>query len=263
MVQGRKILRKIFIVAVGVAFSSNSLYSSGIRCLYKAYPDFFCKIGANHLIDCSGNKWVYDEKRNHNSFQSKLNNPDLMDQMELIYPKGKNWKFPLPKNFDPGRVRYEPLFLNMYGRSAKEVEKNIVTIPWLPKFTKKTLRVTSVNGVADKLKKISSEIEKLPESIRKKVYKPRGSFLWRKIKGTQRKSTHSFGIAIDLFSPDAKSYWRFSKPSKEGYFNFKNNLSLDIVRIFEKYGFIWGGKWYHFDSIHFEYRPELLLESCE
>jgi hypothetical protein len=29
------------------------------------------------------------------------------------------------------------------------------------------------------------------------------------------------------------------------------------VAVFEREGFIWGGKWYHFDPIHFEYRPEL------
>jgi len=26
--------------------------------------------------------------------------------------------------------------------------------------------------------------------------------------------------------------------------------------------FIWGGRWYHFDTMHFEYRPELLDASC-
>jgi hypothetical protein len=30
------------------------------------------------------------------------------------------------------------------------------------------------------------------------------------------------------------------------------------VDIFERHGFIWGGKWGHFDTMHFEYRPELL-----
>jgi peptidoglycan LD-endopeptidase CwlK len=28
--------------------------------------------------------------------------------------------------------------------------------------------------------------------------------------------------------------------------------------VFEKHGFIWGAKWYHYDTMHFEYRPELL-----
>ena len=32
--------------------------------------------------------------------------------------------------------------------------------------------------------------------------------------------------------------------------------ALDEIR--EKYGFIWGGRWYHFDTMHFEYRPEIL-----
>ena len=31
-----------------------------------------------------------------------------------------------------------------------------------------------------------------------------------------------------------------------------------IVKVFEKYGFIWGGRWYHYDTMHFEYRPEFL-----
>jgi hypothetical protein len=35
----------------------------------------------------------------------------------------------------------------------------------------------------------------------------------------------------------------------------------EIVKIFEKYGFIWGGKWFVFDNMHFEYRPEILILS--
>jgi len=33
-----------------------------------------------------------------------------------------------------------------------------------------------------------------------------------------------------------------------------------ILFLFEKYGFIWGGKWFHYDTMHFEYRPELLIK---
>jgi hypothetical protein len=28
--------------------------------------------------------------------------------------------------------------------------------------------------------------------------------------------------------------------------------------VFEQHGFIWGGRWAHYDTMHFEYRPELL-----
>ena len=38
----------------------------------------------------------------------------------------------------------------------------------------------------------------------------------------------------------------------------RDRYPQEIVEIFEKHGFIWGGKWSHFDLMHFEYRPELL-----
>jgi hypothetical protein len=34
-------------------------------------------------------------------------------------------------------------------------------------------------------------------------------------------------------------------------------MPQEIIDIFERHGFIWGGKWYHYDTMHFEYRPEL------
>ena len=32
-----------------------------------------------------------------------------------------------------------------------------------------------------------------------------------------------------------------------------------FVEVFEQHGFVWGGKWLYFDTIHFEYRPEALI----
>jgi hypothetical protein len=32
-----------------------------------------------------------------------------------------------------------------------------------------------------------------------------------------------------------------------------------VIEIFERHGFVWGRKWSHFDDVHFEYRPEVLL----
>jgi hypothetical protein len=34
-----------------------------------------------------------------------------------------------------------------------------------------------------------------------------------------------------------------------------------VVGIFEENGFLWGGKWPWYDTMHFEYRPEILLLS--
>ena len=34
-----------------------------------------------------------------------------------------------------------------------------------------------------------------------------------------------------------------------------------LVSAMEKHGFIWGGKWAHFDFLHFEYRPEIIIKA--
>ena len=37
----------------------------------------------------------------------------------------------------------------------------------------------------------------------------------------------------------------------------------DIVDAFEAEGFAWGGRWYHYDTMHFEWRPELFDAACK
>ena len=68
---------------------------------------------------------------------------------------------------------------------------------------------------------------------------------------------HSFGIAFDI-NPDYSAYWLWGGSERHRWV-----LPVAIVREFEKEGFIWGGYWYHFDTMHFEYRPELLLTTEE
>ena len=85
-----------------------------------------------------------------------------------------------------------------------------------------------------------------------------GSFNWRRISGTDRLSAHSFGIAFDL-NAAMGGYWKWSGAMEGQAFEYDNKIPAEIVATFERYGFIWGGKWHHFDGMHFEYRPELIL----
>ena len=87
-----------------------------------------------------------------------------------------------------------------------------------------------------------------------------GSFNWRTIAGTNRLSAHSFGIAIDLNTEIGK-YWRWAGVEAGRAFTYENEMPEFLVSTMEKFGFIWGGKWHHFDGMHFEYRPELILYS--
>jgi len=86
---------------------------------------------------------------------------------------------------------------------------------------------------------------------------------WRVIAGTSRRSNHSYGTAIDLLPRDLKgrlTYWRWNEGETKKI-NRKNYYMPPekVIKIFEEYGFIWGGNWALIDTMHFEYRPELLL----
>lgn len=160
--------------------------------------------------------------------------------------------------------RYEQLFRKMYGNSAQEVKRKLVTIYWMPSIFGKRypLKVTTVNGIDKKLRRISAALEKLPPHYFKYLANPAGGFYWRNVAHQSYLSSHSFGIAIDINS-SYSNYWLWDmKKSKQPITNlsYHNRIPLRIVNIFEKEGFFWGGRWsYYYDTMHFEYRPELFV----
>jgi len=102
---------------------------------------------------------------------------------------------------------------------------------------------------------VSAEIDALPDKIKRSAYPIAGTYNCRAIADTGEPSPHGYGIAIDL-NTAVSDYW-YWRPH-EGAIVYRNRMPEEIVAIFEKHGFIWGGKWYHFDTMHFEFRPELL-----
>jgi hypothetical protein len=116
--------------------------------------------------------------------------------------------------------------------------------------------VTTVNGVADHLEAAVRELEGLPAAMTDFLVPSSGTYTCRVIAGTTQRSMHAYGAAIDINAAQA-DYWRWPLVPA-GTINYRNHVPFEIVDIFEKHGFIWGGKWYHFDTMHFEYRPELL-----
>lgn len=224
--------------------------------LVAAYPDVLKEADADMLVWRDGTRTPFDDGRPDKPLTAWLQAPSLDDIFAMAYPTGDIG--PPPKDSDPGRARPAVLFDKMYGDCRKgEVEKHLVTIRWLPRKTKQTLRVTAVNGVDKKLAAISAELDALPAAFDKYLFPAAGTYACRVIAGTDRPSAHGQGIAIDLALKHAH-YWRWSKRSTDGALTWHNEIPIEIVRIFEKHGFIWGGRWYHYDTMHFEYRPELL-----
>jgi len=250
-------MKKSISMLLSLSISISALYGS-CSDLLRAYPHYIKSCKNNRVVWYDGTKMVYDDGKKK-SFYELLNRADIEDMFHYPYPKGKASYNKAPaKNYDPGRIRNEPFFLKMYGNSPSVVRRHLKSIRWLPKTSHRAiyLRVTDINGVDKALSRVSKRLDSLVmknPSLKKYLIPTGGTFKWRKIAGTNRLSVHSFGAAIDI-NVKYSAYWRWNK----GKYRYRNSIPYAIVKAFEDNGFIWGGKWYHYDTMHFEYRPELL-----
>jgi hypothetical protein len=228
--------------------------------LVSSYPDALVRHDGAHVYWRDGTAMAVTGGRDNKSFDDLLANASILDQFRLRYPRGA-LAAPPALNADPGRFRNEPFFRKMYGDCQKgEVQRNMTAITWLPKTWGKTVQVTRVNGVAEKLKQVSDEIDRLPPAIRQAAYPIAGVFACRVVKDTGRPSMHAYAAAIDL-NLNISDYWLWQSGKGSGKIPYRNRMPQEIIDIFEKHGFISGAKWYHYDTMHFEYRPELLKAS--
>jgi hypothetical protein len=224
--------------------------------LVRSYPDFIASHTDKHLIMKNGAKFAISDHRTDKSFTELLEHPDIDDIFYVLYPAGSVPKQP-PKNFDPGRVRFEPLFTTMYGDCRRnEVASKLRTIDWLPAHHGGRIAITTVNRVDEVLAAVSGELDKLSADFVPFLMPTSGTYNCRTIAGSSARSMHGYGAAIDV-NVKQSDYWRWSNDPRNPI--WKNRIPVEIARVFEKHGFIWGGYWYHFDTMHFEYRPELFL----
>jgi hypothetical protein len=208
------------------------------------------------LIMSDGQKIVYDDGR-RKSLAETLDRPDLEDMLAQPYRPGRSGFKVLPDQ-DPGRIRVEAFFNAVYGAGAANVKNNLVPVP----FAGATVSFNSQNGAAAALARVGRKLSCLLSAnpgLGAWIFPLKGSFNRRDIAGTDRLSLHAWGIALDLHKG---AYWRWSKASGPmALLGLQSEYPWDIVAAFEEQGFIWGGKWYHFDTMHFEYRPELLAKA--
>lgn len=77
-------------------------------------------------------------------------------------------------------------------------------------------------------------------------------YTWRYMaSGTGSLSHHSYGVAIDLnATANPAVYWNKTPDPSNPYYNNEN-----VVKIFKKHGFYWGGDWSpsYYDPMHFTY----------
>lgn len=224
--------------------------------LVAAYPDHLASHDGKDLIWKDGTRMPVSDGRNNKTFEELLNSPDIEDQFAYPYPLGPAVNAP-GVNEDPGRIRYEPLFVKMYGDCRKgEVAKRLKPVAWMPERQGGSVTVTTVNGVNERLAAIVNDLEKLPAGMTQYLVPSAGTYNCRPIANTNRLSVHAFGAALDI-NTQFSDYWEWSK-GPTGTPKWRNRIPGQIGAIFERHGFIWGAKWFHFDTMHFEYRPEII-----
>lgn len=222
--------------------------------LVRAYPDVLAGYDGTELIWRDGTHMQADDGVPDKTEAQALRQGSILDMLRVPYPAADEGA----PDGDPGRVRNEAFFDKMYGDCTKgEVAPHLVRVVWLPSTWGGTITVTDLHGVAEQLTEVSRELDALPAAEKRYLYPPGGGYLCRPVHATGAPSMHARGAAVDI-NPRLSDFWEWERASADGPPAYRNHIPEDIVDIFQRHGFIWGGRWSHFDTMHFEYRPELL-----
>ncbi|MEG0297484.1 MAG: M15 family metallopeptidase [Clostridium sp.] len=238
----------------------NNKTKQDLLVLMLAYPEYIKSLekdteGFIYLVMKSGKKIIYDDKLVKN-YEQKIFKADIQDTLEDLYPLDSINEV-REENRDPGRFRVYGFLNEVYGSGEAGVKKN------LSNFSTNygNLLFNKANNAGDNLKKSLDEAANLAKSeprVGGFVYPTCGTFNYRVVQDTGLLSPHSYGIAIDLNKNDS-DYWKWV--NKEKGSKRIAEYPKELVKIFENNGFVWGGKWAHFDILHFEYRPEIILKA--
>ena len=224
----------------------------GVQALLASYPHHILDYRNGYLILANNDSILYDDQC-EKTFVEKLDDSDPEDMFAFAYYTDSIKPGYLQ---DAGRSRCEKLFKYMYGSSESEVRKHLIKISWFGE----TILFTTINGASDSLKAVEQDLMRLYNINELRPYlKSSGTLYWRKVRGANRLSAHSYGMTIDI-GVAFSDYWLWKNPGKSetDKIIYTNKIPKEIVEVFERHGFIWGGRWYHYDTMHFEYRPEIL-----
>lgn len=250
-------LQNGFLSIAGLAWATLlPAQAASVADLVRAYPEARLRIEGPALIWPDGTRMAIDDGRGGKSAEERLADPDLKDMVLQTYPAGAPIATPAP-DFDPGRARNAAFFNQLYGDCRKgEVTANLVKVAWLPSKHGQPVLFNARHGAATRLAAVSARLDALPSTFDAYLLPTAGTYHCRPIAGTTRLSAHGHAIAIDIAVGHAH-YWRWPTAGRPGVSPYANAIPAEIVAAFEAEGFIWGGRWSHYDTMHFEYRPEL------
>jgi hypothetical protein len=151
------------------------------------------------------------------------------------------------------------------AHNRKQARGNLVNI----RFLKKNVSVHK--ALAGRLAEVEARIAKAAKTdpaVRGRINEIGSvtAWNWRNIKDVKGRSFHAYAVALDIQPKDYKglhAYWQWSAAFEDEWYNIPYSRRWhppdSVVKAFEACGFCWGGKWPLFDTMHFEYRPEIIL----
>ncbi len=273
-------------IYLSFAFSQDISIVTGMNILRKSYPevsfvqfydegvdDYRIEITVEERVSvlywAGGRMLPKSELNNKNkywpilySYPKELDNPSDLTEEQIERIK----EFGSTENRKNGAGAPMFFFDAIYDSSTRgKLESHLKKTSFLGRNT------TVHELIVPQLKKVEKRIreaEKTDESIKAFIQEMKSAeaYYWRIIAGTNRKSFHSLGIAIDIQPKKLNGkeiYWGWAKDRRPEDWML---VSLEdrwlppqkVIDIFEEEGFIWGGKWTIFDNMHFEYHPELI-----
>lgn len=236
-----------------------------ILSLMKCYPGFISRIeerGSDTVFYINDDCIFYRNGRMLSS--ENLRRAGKYTSIFYEYKKGRHTRLPdyIGEKFRPSR----DFWYKMFGKTEHQIRRFCRNMSFLD-------HSVCINNLCfEPLKKIEEEISKTAEKNPEVqsflenldiIY----SFQMKKVDGTGVQSLHTFGLALDLVPKSFNKkqvYWKWSRVFNKKWYKIPLNKRWsppqEVIDAFENNGFVWGGKWSRFDTIHFEYRPEILFE---
>ena len=208
-----------------------------------------------------GDTWIYFRD---GRMLTKESFPHQDRYQSIFYDYALGITTQLPK-YQELTVRSHDFLDHLFGTTEIRLREQCDWVPFLNHnaymnhFCEEALRNVEVEilQAAESNQEVQAFIENL-----KTIY----SFQQRKIRGTENTSYHSYGLALDLIPTSYNrkhANWRWSTAFVDEWqlipLEKRWSPPQVVIDAFEKNGFVWGGKWVHFDAVHFEYAPEIIL----
>ena len=234
-----------------------------VAALLVKYKNFIGEVA--HMDDdvgfLIGDTWIYFRD---GRMLAKESFPHQDRYQSIFYDYALGRITQLPK-YQELTVRSHDFLDHLFGTTEIRLREQCDWVPFLNHnaymnhFCEEALRNVEVEIL--KAAESDQEVQAFIENL-KTIY----SFQQRNIRGTENASYHSYGLALDLVpkSYDRKNAnWLWSTAFTDEWhltpLEKRWSPPQAVIDAFEKNGFVWGGKWVHFDTIHFEYAPEIIL----